>query len=58
MTEPLLDFYVKGSDGVVYKAIYALDNDFFLVCNTNVTVSDFPIPVYIIRGQKVEDYEQ
>ncbi|MFA5132926.1 MAG: hypothetical protein WC444_06395 [Candidatus Paceibacterota bacterium] len=56
MTDQLHDFYVKGSDGVVYRAIYALDNDFYLVCNTNVDVTDMPVPVYVIRGEKVEDF--
>jgi hypothetical protein len=58
MTESLHDFYVRGTDGVVYKAIYALDNNFYLVCETNVDVNDLPTPVYMIRGEKVEDYQQ
>jgi len=58
MSEPLHDFYVRGTDGVVYKAIYALENDFFLVCETNVTVNDLPTPVYVIRAEKVQDFEQ
>lgn len=56
MTDQLHDFYVKGSDGVIYRAIYALDNDFYVVCSTNVDATDMPVQVYVIRGEKVEEF--
>ena len=58
MTKPLHDFYVMGTDGVAYKAIYTLSNDFYMVCNTNLEATDMPVPVYVIKGQKIEDYQE
>ena len=58
MSNPLHNFYVRGADGVIYRAVYALENDYYLVCNTNLEATDLPLQAYVIKGQKVEDYQQ
>ena len=51
---PLHEYYIKGTDGVIYQALIQISDNFYLVCDPTATIHINPRPALVIRGEKVE----